>query len=85
MAARDDLAGGELHGAWATGQNGVTLRNPLGLLGSKGCKTEGGGCRGEAIAGVGAATSARRQCWSPLPVRRCVNARAKACAGEVHA
>jgi hypothetical protein len=79
-AARDDLAGGELHGAWATSQNGVTSRNPLGLLGSKGRKTEGGGRRGEVVAGVGAATSARQQCWCPFPVRWRVNARAMVCA-----
>jgi hypothetical protein len=59
-ATRDDLAGGKLHGAWATGQNGITSRNLLGLLGSRGRKTEGGGRRGEVVAGVGATTSARR-------------------------
>jgi hypothetical protein len=32
------------------------------------------------VAGVGAATSARRRCWSPFPVRWRVNACAKACA-----
>jgi hypothetical protein len=33
LAARDDLAGGESHDAWATGQNEASTRNPLGLLG----------------------------------------------------
>jgi hypothetical protein len=40
MAARDDLAGGESHGAWATGHNGATTWNPLWLLGSKGARPE---------------------------------------------
>jgi hypothetical protein len=66
----------------AAGQNGFTLRDLLGLLGSKGRKTEGGGRRGVVVAGVGAATSTRRRCWCPFPVRRCVNARAMACAGK---
>jgi hypothetical protein len=72
----------KLHGAWATGQNGITSRDPLGLLGSKGRKTEGGGRRGEVVAGVGAATSALRRCWCSSPVQRRVNARAMACAGK---
>jgi hypothetical protein len=80
MATQGDLAGGELHGAWATGQNGITSRDPLGLLDSKGHKTEGGGRRGVVVAGVGAATSARRRCWSPFPVRWRANTCAKACA-----
>jgi hypothetical protein len=33
LEARDDLAGGESHDAWATGQNEASTRNPLGLLG----------------------------------------------------
>jgi hypothetical protein len=72
----------ELHDAWATGQNGITSRNPLGFLGSKGRKTEGGGRRGEVVASVGAATSVQRRCWCPFPLQRRVNARAMACAGK---
>jgi hypothetical protein len=74
----------KLHGAWATGHYGITSRDPFGLLGSKGRKIEGGCRRGEVVAGVGVAASARRQCWCPFPVRRRANARARACAG-VHA
>jgi hypothetical protein len=50
------------HGAWATGSYRITSRDPLGLLGSKERKLEGGGRRGEVVAGVGTATSARRRC-----------------------
>jgi hypothetical protein len=71
----------KLHGVWATGHYGITSSDPLGLLGSKGRKTEGGGCRGEVVAGVRAATSARRRCWCPFQVRRRANACARACAG----
>jgi hypothetical protein len=52
----------KLHGAWVTGAYGVTSRDPLGLLGSKERELEGGGRRGEVVAGVGAVTSARRRC-----------------------
>jgi hypothetical protein len=41
-----------------------------------------GGRRGEAVAGAGAATSARRWCWCPFLARWRVNALALACAGE---
>jgi hypothetical protein len=53
------------------------------LLGSKGRKTEGGGRRGEVVAGVCAATSARRRCWCPSPVQRRMNARAMVCARKL--
>jgi hypothetical protein len=33
--ARDGLAGGETHGAWATGPYWLTSMDPLGSLGSK--------------------------------------------------
>jgi hypothetical protein len=46
------------HDAWATGSYRITSRDPLGLLGSKERKLEGGGRRGEVVAGVGTATSA---------------------------
>jgi hypothetical protein len=49
------------HGAWATGPYEITSRDPLGSLGSKERKLEGGGRRGEVDAGVGTATSARRR------------------------
>jgi hypothetical protein len=61
MVARNDLDGDESHGAWASGQHGATTLNSLGLLGSKGARTVVGARRGEAVAGVGAATSARRR------------------------
>jgi hypothetical protein len=38
-AARDDLAGGGLHDAWANGQNGGNFREAPRLLGSMGRKT----------------------------------------------
>jgi hypothetical protein len=60
-AARNDLAGDESNGAWASGQHGATTCNSFGLLGSKGARMVVGGRRGEAVAGVGAATSARRR------------------------
>jgi hypothetical protein len=49
------------HDAWATGPCWITSRDPLGSLGSKERKLEGGGRRGEVDAGVGTATSVRRR------------------------
>jgi hypothetical protein len=49
------------HGAWATGPYGITSRDPLGSMGSKERKLEGGGRRGKVDVGVGTATSARRR------------------------
>jgi hypothetical protein len=77
-AARDDLAGGGLHDAWASGQNGVTSGKLLGCWARWGARP--GRCPSrEAIAGVGAAASTRRRCWEPKSVR---GACATACAGK---
>jgi hypothetical protein len=83
-AARNDLAGDESHGAWASGQHGATTWNSFGLLGSKGARTVVGGRRGEAVAGVGAAMSAQR--WysadgaGALSGQEARDVRARACA-----
>jgi hypothetical protein len=58
-ATRGDLAGGEFHDAWATGQDG-NHKDPPRLLGSKGCKS-GVRLSRAAVVGVGAVTSARRR------------------------
>jgi hypothetical protein len=81
MAAWVDLAGGESRGAWATGQNGATTWKTPWVAGLEGCKTEVGGRRGEAGAGVGAATPVRRRCWRLIPVRE----RANTCAARARA
>jgi hypothetical protein len=50
------------HGAWAIGPYWITTKDSLGSLGSKEHKLEGGGCRGEVVAGVGTTTLARWRC-----------------------
>jgi hypothetical protein len=63
MAVRDDLAGGESHDAWATGQNGASTRNPLGLLGSKGARPGVVAVAVRLSSVWGAAMPACRRCW----------------------
>jgi hypothetical protein len=81
-ATRGDLAGGESHDAWATGQDS-NHKDPPRLLGSKGCKsvvtTIACGHRQRGRGDVGAAAL-----MVTLLVRRCVSAcatvRARQCA-----
>jgi hypothetical protein len=62
MAAREDLTGGESHDAWATGQHGKLQVTPQAAGLERGARSGWRQSR-EAIACVGAATSARRRCW----------------------
>jgi hypothetical protein len=83
MVARDDLAGGESHDAWVTGQNGASTRNPLGLLGSKGARPGVVAVAVRPSPVWGAATPARRWCWRLFPVRGHANTCAMACARQL--
>jgi hypothetical protein len=80
VTTRDDLAGGEASRRLGNRLLRDNLKGPLGLLGSEERKLEGGGSRGEVVAGVGTTTSARLGWWCGAPLSGEV-ARERACEG----
>jgi hypothetical protein len=84
--ARDDLAGGEASRRLGDRPLRDNLKGPPWVAGLEGTQTRGWWpsrrCRRRCGHGdVGAAAVLGRWCGCPFPVRRCVNARARACAG----